>query len=436
MSHNSIDALMDVLTSSWLSLRAQTAQALYQIHLDLPLERPLSTLLSVPSDRKVYWQSRDDQTECVGLGMAMEVTTSRPQDVPEVWCRVQTLVQQGDRPIRFYGGMAFDRQQAPDALWSPMGLIRFWVPQVLIQRAGDGVQLIVSTPTLDDASLAQVVRLITAALQTQIEPAPTLPTSVCHENLPSKSQWMDRVTEVTRSLTQAQGKVVLSVRQDHTLDRHLEAFQLFQHIRSQSQGGFQYFFQVEDTAFMGISPECLYERQGASLATEALAGTAKLDGGVLDTPKENCEHDFVIQDMKEALAKVCLEVLCQPNKEWLAWQDLVHLKTALAGILRTDVTDAQVIEALHPSAAVLGYPRDKAWQWLSAYEDHARGWYAGPVGWLDRDQAQFAVALRCALAISNTIYLYAGAGLVQASLPQEEWQEVQNKMQLFDILES
>jgi len=437
MSHKSSEALIEALTTQWLSLRTQAAKALYHIRMDDIFNRPLSHLLSVPSDRKVYWQSRDGQTESAGLGAAIEVTTSRPDDIPDGWSRMETETQQGDTPIRFFGGMAFDAQQAPDAMWRPLGLMRFWIPHVMLQRDRNRTHLIVSTTTLDDAALAQTVQCVTSALQAQAKPPQALPVSLTCEDQPTESQWLKRVAAVTQNLAKAQGKLVLSVRRSHGLSGRLDGWQLFQSMQAQSQGGFQYFFQVNDNAFMGVSPECLYERQGTHLVTEALAGTARFDSRLLDTPKENCEHEFVVRDMTEALARVCTQVLCQPNKELLKWQDLVHLKTALSGTLKADVTETQVIQALHPSAAVLGYPRDEAWQWLRAHEDHARGWYAGPVGWFERDRAQFAVAIRCAMVTSSQLHFYAGAGLVPASQPLEEWQEVQNKMRFFkEILES
>ncbi|MFC1766852.1 chorismate-binding protein, partial [Planctomycetota bacterium] len=55
------------------------------------------------------------------------------------------------------------------------------------------------------------------------------------------------------------------------------------------------------------------------------------------------------------------------------------------------------LRSLHPSAAVLGYPRDIAWQTLRVQESFSRGWYAGPIGWVTRDRAEFAVAIRSAL---------------------------------------
>lgn len=431
MSHKFTEALIEALTERWASLRTRTAADLYQIRLDLPFEGPLARLLSTPSTRKVYWQSRDAATEYVGLGMAIEVTASDPQEVPAMWRDLEARIHQGDTPVRLYGGAAFDAARPPDALWHPMGLMRFWVPQVAVQRDGDRLHWVISTAALEDASHDEIVQLIKAALQPRPEPGEAWPRSLNSSMQPTRSQWSDRVTTVIPDLIQARGKVVLSARESHTCDRSVESSHWFQSLRSQSPGGFQYFFQVGDLAFMGVSPECLYERHGMSLTTEALAGTAKLKGGLLDTHKENREHDFVIRDMAEALAKVCTDVRCDSTKERLAWQDLVHLKTALQGTLKTDVTDTQIVRALHPSAAVLGYPRDKAWQWLSTYEDHARGWYAGPVGWLDRNHAQFAVAIRCVLVVSHSIHFYAGAGLVQESQPLEEWQEVKNKMQHF-----
>ncbi|MCP4455153.1 MAG: isochorismate synthase [Planctomycetes bacterium] len=436
MSHKSTEVLIDTLTRRWHGLRAQVARDLYQIRLNASPDRPLPHLLSVPSDRKLYWQSRDGLTESAGLGVAMEVTTSQPEAIPGLWRRLEAGDSHRDTSVRFFGGMAFDTQQAPEAVWHPLGLMRFWVPQVMLQRDGDHTQWVICTPTLDDAALAHTVQLVTSVLQAKATPLETLPASRRCEVRPTQSQWVRRVTAVTQNLADAQGKLVLSVRRSHTLSGPLDASQLFQRMQSRSRRGFQYYFQVDDHAFMGVSPESLYERHATHLTTEALAGTAKGDINLLDIPKENCEHDFVVRDMKEALARVCTQVSCQPHKELLAWQDLVHLKTALAGSLRPGVTEAQVIEALHPSAAVLGYPRDKAWQWLRANEHHARGWYAGPVGWFERDQAQFAVAIRCAMVTSSHVHYYAGAGLVPASRPHDEWQEVQDKMQFFkEILE-
>ncbi len=435
MSHMSIEALIKTVTTRWHSLRSESSREFYRICVDWSSDPSMADLLSADSERKVYWHSRDGQDECVGLGKALEVTTSNPDEISEQWDRLDRLVQHSDVPIRLFGGTAFDTQRPSDALWRPMGLIRFWVPQLMLQREGDKVQWVVSTESLDEGSLAQTVRLLKSALGGRSASTQALPKSLRCEDQPTYPQWVKRVADVTSLLAQEEGKVVLSVHRSHQMESSLEGWSLFHRVRSHRGGEFQYYFEIDGTAFMGVSPECLYDRHVACMTTEALAGTAKLEDNLLDTPKENCEHDFVICDMKEALADVCDSIICQSDKELLKWHDLVHLKTGLAGTLKAGVHDTDIIRTLHPSAAVLGYPRSKAWQWLRTYEDHARGWYAGPVGWFDRDRAQFSVAIRCAMVASSTVHLYGGAGLVQASKPVEEWFEVQNKMRLLnDIL--
>ena len=80
---------------------------------------------------------------------------------------------------------------------------------------------------------------------------------------------------------------------------------------------------------------------------------------------------------------------------------------------------------------MLGYARDRAWSVLRAEECFNRGWYAAPVGWIGRDAAEFAVAIRSALVYEDTLELYAGAGIVRGSDPQLEWNEILSKMNHF-----
>jgi menaquinone-specific isochorismate synthase len=53
-----------------------------------------------------------------------------------------------------------------------------------------------------------------------------------------------------------------------------------------------------------------------------------------------------------------------------------------------------------------------------------RGWYAAPIGWIDyRLDGAFAVAIRSAVSQERRVWLYAGAGIVAASEPRQEWEE-------------
>ena len=82
----------------------------------------------------------------------------------------------------------------------------------------------------------------------------------------------------------------------------------------------------------------------------------------------------------------------------------------------------------HAPPAVGGTPKDSALEWISRLEDFDRGWYAGPIGWITRDSAEFAVALRCGVLAGDTLSLFSGAGLVEGSEPGDEWLEIEQKI--------
>jgi len=99
--------------------------------------------------------------------------------------------------------------------------------------------------------------------------------------------------------------------------------------------------------------------------------------------------------------------------------------------LRPETTDADVLARLHPTPATAGEPVAAARQWLGENEPFDRGWYAGPVGWVGRDAAEFAVALRCGLAVQSNLILFAGAGIVPGSEPEAEAREIETKLSPF-----
>ena len=93
-----------------------------------------------------------------------------------------------------------------------------------------------------------------------------------------------------------------------------------------------------------------------------------------------------------------------------------------------------VLQALHPTPAVGGYPQVEAMQAIHEREPFDRGWYAGPVGWVGRDEAEFTVAIRSGLVQGRQLTLYAGAGIVCGSKPELEWEEIEQKISDFKAL--
>ena len=189
---------------------------------------------------------------------------------------------------------------------------------------------------------------------------------------------------------------------------------------------------------MGATPERLFFRRGREVFSEAVAGTRPRGDtsdsdeayrtSLLASEKDQREHDFVRQSIREILQTCCNTVAVDEIATEMKLAAGRHLVSRLSGTLREDVSDVDLLRGLHPTPAVGGTPRHLALEAINSLEDFDRGWYAGPIGWIGRDSAEFAVALRCGVLEGDTLSLFSGAGLVRGSDPGDEWLEIEQKI--------
>lgn len=132
--------------------------------------------------------------------------------------------------------------------------------------------------------------------------------------------------------------------------------------------------------------------------------------------------------VRKELARRCNAVHTDEDVSVLRLDRYQHLYAAIEGILDQFTTDAELLRGLHPTPAVGGVPTREALEWIAETEPFDRGWYAGPVGWVGCDSAEFAVAIRSAIVTGNTLSVYTGAGIVDGSVPADEWAELENKL--------
>ena len=198
---------------------------------------------------------------------------------------------------------------------------------------------------------------------------------------------------------------------------------------------------------VGASPELLVQRVGREVRATPLAGSAPRFGNfkrdqisarrLLSSEKDREEHAVVVEDVARVLGGYCDGLTHPREPELLGTANVWHLATPFAGRLHDPaVTALDLVAALHPTPAVCGLPREEAREVLSELEPIDRGFYAGPVGWIDADgDGEWAIALRCAEITGTTARLFAGAGIVADSVPEEELDETEAKFRaLLDSL--
>ena len=193
-------------------------------------------------------------------------------------------------------------------------------------------------------------------------------------------------------------------------------------------------------AFIGASPELLVRRRGAGAATVALAGSIRrsadpavddhLAEQLLHSDKDREEHRIVAKRIERKLAPRSVWVSVDPDPVVIKVANIQHLATPVHAQLADPVSAVELAGLLHPTPAVGGEPDGSAQAVIAELEDMDRGWYAGPVGWMDcTEDGEFCVALRSALLRDRTAHLFAGAGIVSDSDPAAELAETELKLE-------
>lgn len=248
--------------------------------------------------------------------------------------------------------------------------------------------------------------------------------------------WLDAVDEAISAIRSGRlEKVVLARDQRLWARAPFEITRILARLAARHPSCFT--FLVD--GLVGASPELLLEVRAGAVRSEVLAGTvargaaadmdAVASAHLLSSEKDLVEHEAAVTSVRDVLREVCLDLHEDTAPHVLQLADVLHLATGLHGRLRPGVDGLEVLGALHPTAAVGGSPRTEALELIAQLEGLDRGRYAAPVGWFSADgDATWAIALRCAEVRGTRARLFAGAGVVGASLPEDELRETHLKL--------
>jgi menaquinone-specific isochorismate synthase len=423
-----------------LCQRSTVVQGIQQLRYRITDTDPLSWLQQQKVPQRVYWADRDQAQQLAGMGQALYAQGS----FSEVAVHLEEWKAAAPPHIWFLGGSCFD--ETDDA--SSRLRAGFVLPQLMLQRTPEGTFLVAHRvcglrgvpPNLPLLELLDHVQFLENA-------APPAALSVQERcDFPNETEWKHAVTRALELIRSRDcQKVVLARETRLQLNQQPDPFFLLDELRHQSARAFHFGWQWDsDTAFVSITPERLFRRQGQHLESEAIAGTRprgsdqaedeQLWHDLSHDTKEVREHLMVLRFLEERFAAHCTHVERLSRLEALQLSHVQHLQSRIRGILREDVSDAAILAALHPTPAVCGLPQARARMHIRELEGFDRGWYAGPIGCVSPQYTEFAVGIRSGLLHGDKLTIYAGAGIVEGSEPEREWQELEHKLRNWNTL--
>jgi isochorismate synthase len=424
-----------------------------------PRARLQDFLTSQPRELRMVWYPRSGEA-FAGFGAAARINLTGDGRMVElsraardVFRRLRVFAHPGivAPSARLFGGLAFAAGENTEPPWAEFGDGDFTLPRWVYGRDGKSVHLgLAIDPTRRDSpnyrlealgELDEILAVLEDAEQERtfggVAKKQKISRSRVHRVAPDS--WREHVEKIRSEIRRGRfEKVVAAKRTWVDAPAAIDDVELLARLAFDYPSCHRFLFRRGNRAFVGASPETLFRKTGTSFTTQALAGTLRAgDGGAIDkvqmqtllaSKKDHHEHDIVVREILARLAPLTAELTAANTPEIRRVGNLIHLDTPISGRVKEGVLPVEILAALHPTPAVGGVPQQAAIEFISRTEPHSRGWYTGPVGWIDeKGDGEFAVAIRCGVISGKEAFIYAGAGIVADSDPDAEYQETELK---------
>ena len=409
------------------------------------------------SDRWFAWEQPDrDRFAVAALGVVHEAVSRGPRRFEELAADcaavLRDAVATGDADLPagagplWTGGLSFAPHGGAAPPWSSFPPALLVLPELSLVREGDRTWLTVNAwagggrdPQVELDRVARRLSSLRDEPLPMLDPAPSGQSEIRSVAPPSAFEHAVAAA-VERIRAGALEKVVLAREVTVTAPAAHDSAATFGALREVFSSCFCFCVGSPAGAYLGASPELLVRRRGASVATVALAGSTRrsadpavddhLGEQLLRSAKNREEHRIVAERIARTLAPRSVWVEAEPEPGLVKVANIQHLGTPVHAQLADPLSAIELAGLLHPTPAVGGEPREKALALIDELEGLDRGWYAGPVGWMDAaEDGEFCVALRSALLRDRTAHLIAGGGIVADSDPAAELAETELKLE-------
>lgn len=218
-----------------------------------------------------------------------------------------------------------------------------------------------------------------------------------------------------------------------------DEFNVYRALRCVNPSPYLFYFDFSDFRIFGSSPETHMRIEGDTAYIDPIAGTFRRTGddardhelarALLEDEKENAEHimlvDLARNDLSRGGATVNIEFLRQIQ----FYSHVIHMVSRVSGKLPAGADTFRLFAGSFPAGTLSGAPKVRAMQLIDEIEPHSRMTYGGCIGFIGfNGDLNQAITIRSFLSLDSTLYFQAGAGVVVASVPENELQETNNKL--------
>ncbi|MEQ1554590.1 MAG: anthranilate synthase component I family protein [Ferruginibacter sp.] len=218
-----------------------------------------------------------------------------------------------------------------------------------------------------------------------------------------------------------------------------DEFNVYRSLRSVNPGPYLFYFDYGDYRLLGSSPESQVLVNNGKATVHPIAGTFKRTGDdeadkklatdLENDAKENAEHIMLVDLARNDLSRICTNVKVTQLKKINFYSHVIHMVSEVQGNIVANKNPFEIIATTFPAGTLSGAPKYKAMQLINTLEQNNRSFYGGTIGYIGFNKScNHAIMIRTMLCKNNTLTYRAGAGVVAASNPQKELEEVGHKL--------
>lgn len=261
----------------------------------------------------------------------------------------------------------------------------------------------------------------------------------------SKEEFMQKVSDTVKLIDSGEAlQTVLSMRA-HVPDE-LDPYRFYLRLRKLNPSPYMFYIKCGKMTVAGSSPEVHVRCDGAKALLRPIAGTAKRTGNdeedalarrmLLADEKERAEHLMLVDLARNDLSRIAKPESVKVTRFMKPenYSHVMHLVSDVEAELDKGKNMIDVLRESFPAGTVSGAPKVRAIEIIDEMEVYPRGIYSGAVGYIGYNgKMDTCITIRTAYFTEDGNYIQAGAGIVQDSVPEKEYEEIQNKLRALSV---
>lgn len=428
---------------------------------------PLAALefLSSDNDFQYYWEHPDEKLALAAGKEVVKIRTNQRDRYNIIQKHISdwqnrtvsfSSLTHSLSGLHFLGGFSF-QNQPQEYHWKGFGTASFVIPEWLLLRDGQLSLLTITTKVQHGTLIEELKATVRDSIHDIVDSIRNLTKNEQKfpENYPKEFHngykisipddaefvWKSTILKTKERINKGEfKKIVLAREVCIELQNEPCATQMLNYLRNEYPTCYTFMVRLHRHAtFLGCTPEKLVALRSTFILTDGLAGTISrgktatedtiLERRLLQSDKDLIEHGFVVDAIGNRLKDITHNINYPFQPGIRKYQNVQHLYTPITASVNKHVSPLEIVEKLHPTPAVGGYPREQTLHQIQSLEKIDRGWYAGPVGWINtHGRGEFCVAIRSGLLQQGHARFFAGCGIVADSDPQSEWNETNLKL--------